>query len=50
MTFLLVSVVYAVAISKPGHGNIGPLAVVRLHGGPDGAPRWGWRGSRGWGW
>ncbi len=29
MTFVLVSVVYAVAISKPGHGNIGPLAVVR---------------------
>lgn len=29
MTFLLVTVVYAVAISKPGHGNIGPLAVVR---------------------
>jgi glycerol uptake facilitator-like aquaporin len=28
MTFLLVSVVFAVAISKPGHGNIGPLAVV----------------------
>lgn len=28
MTLLLVSVVYAVAISKPGHGNIGPLAVV----------------------
>ncbi|KAI7845299.1 hypothetical protein COHA_001142 [Chlorella ohadii] len=27
MTFVLVSVVYAVAISKPGHGNIGPLAV-----------------------
>lgn len=27
MTFLLVSVVYAVAISKPGHGNIGPLAI-----------------------
>ncbi|EFN53106.1 hypothetical protein CHLNCDRAFT_26177, partial [Chlorella variabilis] len=27
MTLLLVSVVYAVAISKPGHGNIGPLAV-----------------------
>ena len=25
---LQVSVVYAVAISKPGHGNIGPLAVV----------------------
>lgn len=28
MTFVLVSVVYAVAISKPGHGNIGPLVVV----------------------
>jgi glycerol uptake facilitator-like aquaporin len=28
MTFLLVSVVFAVAISRPGHGNIGPLAVV----------------------
>ncbi|PSC73881.1 glycerol transport activity [Micractinium conductrix] len=27
MTFVLVSVVYAVAISNPGHGNIGPLAV-----------------------
>ncbi|KAL4439446.1 hypothetical protein ABPG77_008775 [Micractinium sp. CCAP 211/92] len=27
MTFLLVSVVFAVAVSKPGHGNIGPLAV-----------------------
>lgn len=27
MTFVLVSVVYAVAISKPGHGNIGPLAI-----------------------
>lgn len=29
MTFVLVSVVYAVAVSKPGFGNIGPLAVVR---------------------
>ncbi|KAL4855858.1 putative aquaporin TIP3-2 [Chlorella vulgaris] len=27
MTFLLVSVVFAVAVTKPGHGNIGPLAV-----------------------
>ena len=37
MTFLLVTVVYAVAISKPGHGNIGPLAVVCGQG---------WVGSR----
>jgi glycerol uptake facilitator-like aquaporin len=28
MTFLLVSVVFAVAVTKPGNGNIGPLAVV----------------------
>ena len=27
MTFVLVSTVYAVAVTKPGHGNIGPLAV-----------------------
>ncbi|KAK9830482.1 hypothetical protein WJX72_011971 [[Myrmecia] bisecta] len=27
MTFTLVSVVFAVAVTKPGHGNIGPLAV-----------------------
>ena len=27
MTLLLVSVVFAVAISKPGMGNIGPLAI-----------------------
>ena len=27
MTFVLVSTVYAVAVTRPGHGNIGPLAV-----------------------
>ena len=27
MTFTLVSVVYATAISKPGHGNTAPLAI-----------------------
>lgn len=30
MTCVLVSVVFAVAVAKPGHGNIGPLAVVRI--------------------
>lgn len=38
MTFLLVTVVYAVAISKPGHGNIGPLAVVCGQGWAGSAP------------
>ncbi|KAK9915252.1 hypothetical protein WJX75_006761 [Coccomyxa subellipsoidea] len=27
MTFLLVSVVYATAVTKPGHGNMAPLAI-----------------------
>eukprot|EP00891_Asterochloris_glomerata_P004183 jgi/Astpho2/4183/e_gw1.00064.59.1_t len=27
MTFVLVSVVFAVAVTKPGHGNVGPLIV-----------------------
>lgn len=27
MTFLLVSVVYATAVAKPGHGNLAPLAI-----------------------
>lgn len=27
MTFTLVSVVYATAVTKPGHGNIAPLAI-----------------------
>lgn len=27
MTFTLVMVVYATAVTKPGHGNIAPLAI-----------------------
>lgn len=27
MTFTLVSVVFATAVTKPGHGNIAPLAI-----------------------
>ena len=27
MTFLLIYVVYAVAIAQPGHGSLGPLAI-----------------------
>lgn len=27
MTFTLVSVVYAAAVAKPGHGNCAPLAI-----------------------
>lgn len=27
MTFVLVSVVYATAVTKPGHGSLAPLAI-----------------------